>query len=535
MTKPKKPTRKLAVIDLETDPFQYGRLPEPFCAGFYDGDNYAEFWGDDCILQLMQFIADQKEPLIIYAHNGGKFDFFFLFDYLENPVKIINGRIVVANYGKHEFRDSYAILPVPLKSYEKEDIDYSLMERHSRDEHKEEILKYLKSDCVNLYKLVFDFRERFGNNLTIGGTAIKTLKKIHPFATGNERHDERFRQFYFGGRVEALETGIIEGKFEVYDVNSMYPDAMKNQIHPTGRHYASVANPKIVGDCMLKGFKCPFFFIRVIGKNHGALPQRTKEGLNFRIPHGEFFTTSHELRVALRHGLFEIEKIVEALVPFETISFGEYVDTFMEEKIVGKKQKNRTMELFAKLLLNSAYGKFAQNPANYFDYMIVRNIHEIQELEDFENWELYETHAEFSIWRKPIEAKSYYDVAIAASITSASRANLLGALATATRPLYCDTDSIICEKFNGKTSDYELGAWKHEATLSRIAIAGKKLYAGFNAAGEVEKLATKGVRLTAAEIVRVCSGQSVTWQNMAPSFSVANPPKFISRTVKSVV
>jgi hypothetical protein len=50
----------------------------------------------------------------------------------------------------------------------------------------------------------------------------------------------------------------------------MYPDAMKNAVHPTGRAYACVSAPKLIGDCMLKGFKCPFFFIQVIGKNHGA-------------------------------------------------------------------------------------------------------------------------------------------------------------------------------------------------------------------------------------------------------------------------
>jgi len=253
------------------------------------------------------------------------------------------------------------------------------------------------------------------------------------------------------------------------------------------------------------------------------------------VPYGEFFTTSHELRVALRHGLFEIEKIVSAFVPSNTIQFGEYVDTFMEEKIVGKKTGNKTMELFAKLLLNSAYGKFAQSPDKYYDYEIVRDLSEIATREDFDKWEFYEKHAEFSIWRTKSQTKAYYDVAIAASITSASRANLLGALATAKRPIYCDTDSIICEEFRGNIDEHTLGAWKHEATLARIAIAGKKLYAGFNEAGEVEKLATKGVRLSAEEIVRVCTGGDVHWQNAAPSFSISNPPKFISRTIKSRV
>lgn len=528
----KKIDKQLAVIDLETDPFQYGRLPKPFLSGLDDGEKVTEFWGPDCIVQLVKHLATIKTPLIIYAHNGGKFDFFYFFDYIENPIRIINGRIVEATLGIHILRDSYAILPVPLKTHGKKEIEYWKFEVEHREKYRDEIIDYWRFDCRSLYELVFKFRERFGDKLTIGSTAIAELKKIHPFTTANESHDALFRQFYFGGRVEALETGILHGKFDVFDVNSMYPDAMKNALHPTGRKYACVSEPKLVGDCMLKGFKCPFFFVRVVGKNRGAFPMRTKDGLNFRIPYGEFFTTSHELRVALRFGLFDLERIITAYVPHQTITFGEYVDTYMEEKIIGKKQGNKTMELFAKLLLNSAYGKFAQSPDKYYDYKIVRDLSELVCQDDYDEWEFYEKHAEFSIWRKKSQTKAYYDVAIAASITSASRANLLGALATAKRPVYCDTDSIICESFGGRKHDTELGAWKHEATLHRVAIAGKKLYAGFDASGEVVKLATKGVRLDASEIVRVCQGESVHWENMAPSFSVSSEPKFISRTIK---
>ena len=75
----KKINRLLATIDLETDPFQHGRLPKPFLSGFDDGNRVVEFWGDDCILRLVEFLATLEDPYIIYAHNGGKFDFFYFF------------------------------------------------------------------------------------------------------------------------------------------------------------------------------------------------------------------------------------------------------------------------------------------------------------------------------------------------------------------------------------------------------------------------------------------------------------------------
>jgi hypothetical protein len=48
------------------------------------------------------------------------------------------------------------------------------------------------------------------------------------------------------------------------------------------------------------------------------------------------------------------------------------------------------------------------------------------------------------------------------------------------RPIYCDTDSIICEAFGGNLHDTELGGWKIEAEGDYAAIAGKKLYAVFD-------------------------------------------------------
>ena len=75
--KKEKPQTRIAVIDFETDPFLYDRVPEPFSAGFYDGETYIDFWGDDCADQLICYLESRKDNLIIYAHNGGKFDFYY--------------------------------------------------------------------------------------------------------------------------------------------------------------------------------------------------------------------------------------------------------------------------------------------------------------------------------------------------------------------------------------------------------------------------------------------------------------------------
>ena len=104
--------KPIYTLDAETDPFQHGRKPEPFCWDFYDGEKHHTTWGDDCTAEMMAYIRTRK-PGIIYMHNGGRFDiYYFMQEILNLPMKIINGRItkaqMVCDRGKHEIRDSYA-------------------------------------------------------------------------------------------------------------------------------------------------------------------------------------------------------------------------------------------------------------------------------------------------------------------------------------------------------------------------------------------------------------------------------------------
>jgi DNA polymerase type B, organellar and viral len=522
--------KPIATIDFETDPFLYGRIPAPFAAGFYSEEKgYVHFWGNDCIARLCEFINALKTPHIIYAHNGGKFDFHFMLDFLQNPLKIINSRIASVKMGIHTLRDSYCILPIPLRVYCKDEIDYQKLEASVRETHKTEILAYLKTDCVKLHELVMKFIFRFGVKLTIGGTAIGKLQELHPFQVTTESHDERYRPFYFGGRVEALKTGIIKGNWKVYDVNSMYPHVMRNCVHPTGLRYRIAYGRKIDTKGRIAGYaNAQFYFARIFAEQRGAFPTREKDKpLNFDVPKGEFFVTSHELKAALETGRAWNIKVIEAYIPEKTITFGEYVDTYMREKIDSKKAGDKAGEIFAKLLLNSAYGKFGSNPRAYKDYF----------LGDCPNdeYELYSAGIDRpSIWRKLSERLSFYDVATAASITGAARAVLMRALSVAKNPVYCDTDSIICEGLDLDLDESKLGAWKLEAEGDTIAVAGKKMYA-LRDGSEYVKTASKGVVLTGPELFGLCSGDSIEWHNQAPSFSLGKKEtNFVKRRIKAL-
>src|SRR4051812_21942910 len=112
--------REIWVADAETDPFEHGADIQPFIWGAFNGTEYHEF---ETTAALVDFFRDKK--VIVYAHNGGRFDWHFLLPHLDpfTPVMIIAGRLAKFTIGECEFRDSYNILPSPLSAYQKDEID----------------------------------------------------------------------------------------------------------------------------------------------------------------------------------------------------------------------------------------------------------------------------------------------------------------------------------------------------------------------------------------------------------------------------
>jgi len=527
----------IAVLDFETDPFEYDKKPDPFACGLYTGASFLYFWGDDCAQQAMDHVATLPGKFVIYAHNGGKFDFYFLLKWIKGKVRIVNGRILQCQIGKHELRDSWAILPFPLREYEKDKIDYEKFKRDKRDANREEIIAYLKGDCVYLYDLVWQFMVRFGESLTIGAMSMRKLSERHPFERLKQEQDEFLRPFNFGGRTQCFKTGIIRGDYKVYDVNAMYPFVMANVKHPISNQYH--VGDKITADTC---------FVRFIGKNDGAIPFRGENGLDFTKEYGDFHATIHEIEAAQDLGLLRIDKIIYTVDFYERSDFKEYIDEFHALRREAQATDDKAGNLLYKFLLNSSYGKFSQNPENHWEY-------EISEHELEPPWELAETHGPYLLYKKPPKVKRYFNVATGASITGAARSLLLRGIAGATVPLYCDTDSLICADLDAVIDARRLGAWKLEASGNCVAIAGKKMYAVFAVDqyaadyamsvkkklaeiplvpryGYCIKQASKGVRLTPKQIVQVATGETVEHFNPVPKFRRDGGATFLKRRIK---
>jgi DNA polymerase type B, organellar and viral len=514
--------KPIYTFDTETDPFHYGRIPKVFTCGIWNGESFYSTWGKKCVTEMRTYI-ENLPPGIIYAHNGGRFDFYYLLDWFDGKMSIINSRIIKAYGLGHEWRDSYAIYPEALASYKKDEMDYTKLEFKQRNKHKQEILEYLESDCVYLHEIVTKFWDEFGDNLTIGATAMKQLKKLHKFDTLDAEQDSRIRsRFYFGGRVQCFEKGILTpkkgNKFHVYDVNQSYPTSMRNYVHPVGA-------PMFHND----GIGENTFFLTVRGYAKGCFPTRSADGgLFFPVGVSNFSVSIYEYRAAIETGQFDSHMILECVDFEKSATFDEFVDTYHGLRKQALLNGDKLGSTFYKRVCNSAYGKFAQCPDNYFDYMMRPLGVEVP------GYDVDYIIGSTVLWKKESDDVTRYNVATGASITGCSRSFLIRALAGCERPIYCDTDSIICESIGDTECDpYKLGAWKVEKSGDKFAVAGRKLYALFDG-NECVKYACKGVRLTPKEILTVAGGAQVHWKKDAPTFSLNRGTKFIHREIRMV-
>lgn len=563
-TAPKKPARRVAVIDSETDRFRLGASVRPYVWGFYDGSTWVYFWGDDCTEKLLAFLTEYEEPLVIYAHNGGKFDYKFMVEHLDTSVKIIGQRIVKAFFDKHELRDSYANIPVPLSQFQttsgtKLKFNHKMHDRENRERYKKNILEYLKQDCVVLYDGIMQYRHMFGDALTMASAAMKKLNEVTVNGPGKAYKrlsagtDKLLRPFYFGGRVECFSSGIIDGMRRIYDYNSMYPWVMGNFSHPVGNAFK-------VGNTL--DDRTDFAIIDATSR--GCLPSRMENGgLHFPHGRGRFFASFHEIKTGLDLGKLTIHKVEQSYACSEKTSFVHFVDMFYTLRNQAKDKGDAMLTLFYKLVMNSAYGKFGQNPERYHDYQITTQaecicgaLHKGNE-KCPEGWILKSYNNGLAIMARPVLKPDTMrlNVATAASITAAARATLARGIEASTDVIYCDTDSIVCRHTGEATDNKKLGALKLEAEGNRFAIAGKKMYALFGDrsnsdfvnAKRVEeygddtciKLAAKGVRLKAADMLHLANKSQggliredngslirhlndgvVQWTQAAPQFSL---------------
>lgn len=423
-----------------------------------------------------------------------------------------------------EIRDSMKLLNYSVSDIahafnlpiNKLEIDYNA---NREIDHKltQEEQNYIKND-VQIMALALEKIFDMGyTKLTQGSCALADYKKI----IGKKRfdacfpapeYDEDIRKSYKGGFVYLnpiyADRDVFNGN--VLDVNSLYPSRMRYCYLPfgEGKYYNGEYKKDERYPLYIQTFRCEFEI------KEGKLPTIQLKG-NMRFLPTEYVTSSNGDTVTLcltsvdlalffdHYDVYNIEYLHGWKYRQSDTLFNEYVDKWMSNKIDASKSGNATLRNWAKIMLNSLYGKFALNPIcarkePYLENGIVK----------------YKTTEKEK--RKPLY------LPIGTFITAYARDYTIRAsqkikeysIAKYNKDLYVysDTDSIhtLLPLEDIKTlievDPNNLGAWKHEAHFTRARFLRAKTYAE-EIDGEMH--------ITCAGLPDRCKPQ-VTWENFHP-------------------
>lgn len=492
---------KFAVFDIETRNWIY-----PYAVGFYDGETYTQFLGKHCISDFVNHVLRKKyRGYIIYAHNGGRFDFNFLLDFIKDKHYefdlVFQGSrclmIKVWTYLKKDeqgntqhsdvirFSDSYALLKFSLDKLTTDfnvthkKINFMEVQGNKKDfEYLYELYKkkdsrfsdYLKNDCLGLYEVLETFNSMIEkhngqSSLTIASSALKTFQKgylKHKLVMSNETYNERMKKAYYGGRTEIFRMFLDDGKYRCYDVNSLYPFVMFENDFPISRPH-TINHPsrswikKYYGitECIIetpKDLYIPLLPFRLQIRNYHKLV----------FPLGRFrgFYDNHLLRKAFDLG-YKIKPLRMMYFAEHEPIFKDYMKEFYSLKKIS--ESGTPSYIIAKLLMNALYGKFAQSQ-NSEKIVKIDDVHKLKNL-DFDVFDV-----DNNLYRVKTKSKgNFFIPQLSIHVTALSQLVLYEYMEKLINKgcivANCDTDSLFTNGY--LHSSNRLGGMKKEYDFNR--------------------------------------------------------------------
>ena len=223
---------------------------------------------------------------------------------------------------------------------------------------------------------------------TAAGTAMNLFRRKY-LVENITRPDDETLDFmklgYYGGRCEIFNIeGIAEGdkKLLYYDINSLYPKVMKNNLfpNPNSIYKARDIDADGVSDCLIEYRSPDSVYVPYLPVKHrfkrvkeglrsleGLFSGKTYESTKLMFPVGKFrgVWTNFELRYAINKGLINVLKV------YKSVNFKEslpYFRQYMGDLYTMRKQyqgqndlEGKSMEKIIKLFMNSLYGKFFEH------------------------------------------------------------------------------------------------------------------------------------------------------------------------------
>jgi hypothetical protein len=477
------------VFDTETTPFKLNET-QTFIFGVVYGYGYKKV-----IYTKKEFQEEFEKPMYtkkkVFAHNA-QFDLTVLYDNIYDLDKeaIFNGNFICCSNGNCMFADSLNIFPTSVakigemlgKAKGKLSPEFwDLSEVTQKD------IDYCIRDCEIVYDALLSIFETVGAvKITLASLSLDLFRRkyLKYHIDFDEKNVNMFFNSYYGGRCEAFYIGKTEAC--VYDINSMYPDAMYNCVFPNPKYLKRRTSMKVdvFIKTLLKDFEgCALIKVKHHNTTFGFLPFRKDGKLLFPIGEFEAYYNFTEIRFALKNNAIEIIEVKEVIysVRMESI-FKEFVLTIYNER---RECDNEFHKYQLKIILNSLYGKFAQKINTEYVY-----IHDMTKefllIEEYKASGLLKNISIFNEFRNDCflelcnTSTKYMNNTIplfSSYITSHSRIKLLENLIKyeKNKPRYCDTDSIFFEIDPQIENSNELGAWKKENKII-IEINGLKNY-----------------------------------------------------------
>lgn len=459
---------------------------------------------------LHALTQDKNELLYIYFHNLGYDVQNFLYwciDDIEVTNVIYNNSyysLCFEYQGKKiEFRDSYKLYALPLAKLGKmydltKKSDYATYDIDLNNKQMlEDMIYYFKYDILILGKVIYEHYKTFKDkSLTFASLSEKELQRCvkkddkknltqnyYKIFDMEGVYDSYLYQYiksaYFGGFVASNldKVNQIQENVIVADNNSMYPFAMCSNM-------PDIRTMKPIKNILIHEFEIITIHITKLKvKKDGFYTFPKKAGFNVsasilsidNLSAKTITLTNIDLINVIKN--YDIEYTVIKAFKFDSIHrpFLSYVEKHKKEKEEATKNQDKARRLIAKLFLNSAYGKFAQNII-LEDSIIDDDLKVVKVLKD----------------EKDIKY-NYRNILIAVFITAIARNVLFKAIDKVNKSkedilLYCDTDAIHFQTSDIKEpnkkiielgieySETEFGKWKAEQVCTKAIYLGNKRY-----------------------------------------------------------
>ena len=444
--------------------------------------------------------APKRGRLWLISHNQ-HFDFNVLggFKYLSAlnykiEKMIVENDVFIVKASKDRktllFLDTLNYVKAPLEDLgkaiglEKLKIDFSKASDAELEHYCRRDVEILSEWFLRLFRW---FKENnLGNfGLTVSQLAFNTFKHVFMkhkiLAHHNPEITELEKESYRGGRNECFYIGKAYGVFHKLDVNSMYPFVMAYNNYPT-------KPVKILNNPSPQTLRNYLDYYTAVARVNIEIDEPAigvkKDKLIFPIGRFTATLTTPELWYVYKYG--KVHRVDKAVIYKSAQVFYHYINYFYKLKLDADKRGDKITRQFAKLLMNSLYGKFAQQ---------VRELEPVDypaptewgaeifiDAETKERFKVYYIAGKAYVLSKQHKLFSDAQVAIAAHVTAYARMLLWDLIkwADPENVYYCDTDSLITndegyKKLKSYIGD-DLGQLKHEGTANYIEIRALKDY-----------------------------------------------------------